>query len=110
EAPADPNVIGIKLSIARGYYDSGDYRKAAELFYALARQYPTTQEGTVSGHLALDALRLDEDLEGLTTIGRLMIANAKLGDARFKSEIGDIVSKTEMRQVTEATATGGDER
>jgi tetratricopeptide (TPR) repeat protein len=110
DSPQDPNIVGIKLNIARSYYEDGEYQRSAELFYALARQYPTAPEATVSGHLALDALRLADNLEGLATVGRRMVADAKLGDANFKREISDIVTKAEQRQVTELTITGESDR
>jgi tetratricopeptide (TPR) repeat protein len=110
ESPTQPAVLGIKLSIARSYYESGDYERAAHLFFAVATQYPTTSEGTAAAHLSLDALRLADDLEGIGTLGRRLIADPRLGNASLKAELGDIVSKAAQRQVAEVTVTDTGDR
>lgn len=110
ENPTHPTVLGIKLSIARSYYESGEYERAAHLFYAVASQYPTTSEGTAAAHLTLDALRLADDLEGIGTLGRRLIADPRLGNASLKAELGDIVSKAAQRQVAEVTVTDTGDR
>ena len=109
ERPDDESIVKVKLSVARTYYDAGDYAPAAELFFALARQYPAQPEGVIAAHLALDAMRLADDYQRLATIGRMMLADKRLGDDKFKAEVADIVAKTEQRQVTEITiASSGD--
>ena len=110
EKPDDETMVKIKLSMARSYYDAGEYGPAADLFSALARQYPDKSEGLVAAHLALDAMRLAENYTRLATMGRLMLADKRLGDDRFRAEVTDIVAKTEQRQVTEITiaAASGD--
>lgn len=110
ENPGDQRVVPVKFSIARSHYDAGDYARSAHLFYALARQYPTTTEAVASGHLALDALRVIEDFETLIALGQRMAAEPRLGDAKFKNEIKDIVAKTVQRQVTELTIAAGADR
>jgi Flp pilus assembly protein TadD len=107
ESPQDPKVIQVKLAIAKSYYDSGQYPRAAELMYALARQYPQSPEAIAGGHLALDSLRLAEDWEGLTSVGRRLLADQRLADPKFKQEVADIIAKAEQRQITELTVTGG---
>lgn len=109
ERPDDDNIVKVKLSVARSFYDAGDYGPAADLFYALARQYPAAAEGLIAAHLALDAMRLAENYQRLATMGKMMLADKRLGDDAFKAEIADIVAKTEQRQVTEITiaASGG---
>lgn len=109
EAPNDPAIPGIKLSIARSHYETGDYEKSAELFYAVARQYPTAKEGVAAAHLSLDALRLADNLEGLTTIGRRLVADARLPEDT-RAELGDIVKKAAERQVAEMTASDAGDR
>ena len=110
DTPTDNAVVSIKLSIARGYYESGDYDRSAQLFYALAMQYPSTSEGTAAAHLALDSLRLADDLEGIGTLGKRMLADARLGNQQLKDEIQDIVSKAAQRQVAEVTVTDTGDR
>lgn len=110
---ANPNhqtVVGIKLSIARSYYESGDYERAAQLFFAVATQYPTSTEGTAAAHLTLDSLRLADDLEGIGTLGRRLIEDARLGNESLKAELRDIVSKAAQRQVAEVTVTDTGDR
>jgi tetratricopeptide (TPR) repeat protein len=109
ETPNEPAVPGIKLSIARSYYEDGEYETAAQLFYALARQYPTTNEGVAAANLSLDALRLADDLEGLTTIGGLLVADTRLREDTRK-EIAEIVGKAARRQVEEVTASDSSDR
>src|SRR5262249_49120976 len=102
ETPNDPALPGIKLSIARSHYEAGEYEAASERFYAIARQYPTTNEGVAAAHLSLDALRLADNLQALTTVGKWLA-----GDGRFRDdvrkELADIVSKAAQRQVAEVT-------
>ncbi len=110
ENPNDPKSATIKFSIAQSYYDAGEYPRSAELFYALARQFPTTNEAVAGAHLALDALRVIEDYETLLALGKRMVDEPKLGDAKFKEEVKDILAKTEQRQVTELTIAAGSDR
>ena len=107
---AEAKLATIKLAIARSYYDSGDYSHAAELFYALARQYPQSQEGQAGAQLALDALRLQEDFEGLVTLGKRLLADKRLGDEKMRQDIATIVAKTEQRQIADLTISSGDSR
>jgi tetratricopeptide (TPR) repeat protein len=109
EAPTDPAIPGIKLSMARSRYETGDYEGSAQLFYAVARQYPTTNEGTAAAHLSLDALRLADNLEELTTVGGWLVADNRLRED-VRKELGDIVSKAAQRQVEEVTASDSDDR
>ena len=108
--PNDALVVPIKFSIARSYYEAGDYRRAVDLFDALAHQYPTAAEAVASGHLALDSLLLVEDFQGLAALGRRLVADASLGDETFKGQVRDIVAKAEQRQITELTITAGSQR
>jgi tetratricopeptide (TPR) repeat protein len=110
ESPSHQAVLGIKLSIARSYYESGDYERAAQLFFAVAAQYPTSSEGTAAAHLTLDSLRLADDLEGIGTLGRRLIGDTRLGNESLKAELRDIVSKAAQRQVAEVTVTDTGDR
>ena len=103
-------MVGIKLSIARSYYESGEYDRAAQLFFAVATQYPTSSEGTAAAHLTLDSLRLADDLEGIGTLGRRLISDSRLGNEGLKAELRDIVSKAAQRQVAEVTVTDTGDR
>jgi cellulose synthase operon protein C len=110
---ANPNhqtVVSMKLSIARSYYESGDYERAAQLFFAVATQYPSSTEGTAAAHLTLDSLRLADDLEGIGTLGRRLIEDPRLGNEGLKAELRDIVSKAAQRQVAEVTVTDTGDR
>lgn len=109
ETPDAESVVAIKLSIARSYYETGDYERAAQLFFAVAMQYPTSSEGAAAAHLTLDSLRLADDLEGIGTLGRRLIAEPRL-NAGLKSELADIVSKAAQRQVAEVTVTDTGDR
>jgi TolA-binding protein len=110
ENPTHQSVLSIKLSIARSYYESGEYEHAAQLFFAVATQYPTTSEGVAAAHLTLDSLRLADDLEGIGTLGRRLIADSRLGNESLKAELRDIVSKAAQRQVAEVTVTDTGDR
>jgi len=110
ETPGHESVMGIKLSIARSVYEAGDYDHAAQLFFAVAMQYPSTTEGTAAAHLTLDSLRQADDLEGIATMGKRLIANARLGNDGLKAELRDIVSKAAQRQVAEVTVTDTGDR
>ena len=110
ETPGHESVMGIKLSIARSVYESGDYDHAAQLFFAVAMQYPSTTEGAAAAHLTLDSLRQADDLEGLGTLGKRLIANTRLGNEGLKAELRDIVSKAAQRQVAEVTVTDTGDR
>ena len=109
DTPNEPAIPGIKLSIARSYYEDGDYDKAAELFYAVARQYPSTNEGVAAANLALDALRLADNLEALTTIGRWLVADTRIRED-VRRDLNEIVSKAAQRQVEEVTASDSGDR
>jgi tetratricopeptide (TPR) repeat protein len=109
EAPTDPAIVGIKLSIARSRYETGDYEGSAHLFYAVARQYPTTNEGVAAAHLSLDALRLADNLEELTTVGGWLVADNRLRED-VRRELAEIVSKAAQRQVEEVTASDSEDR
>ena len=43
-----PPSWGSSSGVARSYYEAGDYETAANLFYAVARQYPSTNEGAAA--------------------------------------------------------------
>jgi cellulose synthase operon protein C len=109
ETPGAEPVLAIKLSIARSYYESGDYERAAQLFFAVAMQYPASNEGTAAAHLTLDSLRLADDLEGIGTLGRRLMNEPRLNPT-LKSELADIVSKAAQRQVAEVTVTDTGDR
>jgi tetratricopeptide (TPR) repeat protein len=109
DTPNEPAIAGIKLSIARSYYEDGEYEKSAELFYALARQYPTTNEGVAAANLALDALRLADNLEALTTIGRWLVADTRIRED-VRRDLNEIVRKAAQRQVEEVTASDSGDR
>jgi cellulose synthase operon protein C len=109
EAPADPAVLGIKLSIARSRYETGDYEASAKLFFAVAHQYPTTNEGVAAAHLSLDALRLADNLEELTTVGGWLVADTRIRED-VRKELAEIVSKAAQRQVEEVTASDSEDR
>ena len=110
ENPTHQAVLGVKLSIARSYYESGEYERAAQLYFAVATQYPTTSEGAAAAHLTLDSLRIADDMEGIGTLGRRLIADARLGNEGLKDELRDIVSKAAQRQVAEVTVTDTGDR
>ena len=110
ENPSHQAVLGIKISIARSYYESGDYERAAQLFFAVAMQYPTSSEGAAAAHLTLDSLRIADDMEGIGTLGRRLVANTRLGSESLKAELRDIVSKAAQRQVAEVTVTDTGDR
>ncbi len=109
EAPSDPAIVGIKVSIARSYYETGDYEASAHLFYEVARQYPATAEGVAAAHLSLDSLRLADNLEELTTVGGWLVADGRIRDD-VRKELKEIVSKAARRQVEEVTASDSDDR
>ncbi len=109
ETPADPAILGIKLSVARSYYEAGDYEGAANLFYAVARQYPTATEGVAAAQLSLDSLRLADNLEGIATLGRRLVADARLPQD-LRNQLNDIVVKAGQRQVEEVTASDSSDR
>ena len=110
ENPSHQAVLGIKLSIARSFYETGDYERAAQLFFAVATQYPTSSEGAAAAHLTLDSLRLADDMEGIGTLGRRLIEDSRLGNETLKAELRDIVSKAAQRQVAEVTVTDTGDR
>jgi len=109
ETPNEPAIVGIKLSVARSYYEAGDYETAASFFYAVARQYPTSNEGVAAAHLSLDALRLADNLEGIETLGRRLIADARIRED-VRRELSDIVTKAGQRQIAEVTASDSSDR
>ena len=110
ETPEHESVMGIKLSLARSVYESGEYDRAAQLFFAVAIQYPSTTEGAAAAHLTLDSLRQADDLEGIATLGKRLVANPRLGNEGLKAELRDIVSKAAQRQVAEVTVTDTGDR
>ena len=110
EYPKDDSTVKIKLGVARTFYDAGEYPAAAELFMALARQYPVATEGVAAAHLALDSMRLAENYDRLATLGRQLLAMDKLGDAKFKQEVEGIIAKAEQRQVAELTIASSDDK
>jgi tetratricopeptide (TPR) repeat protein len=109
ETPNDPAILGIKLGVARSYYESGDYETAANLFYAVARQYPSTNEGAAAAHLSLDSLRLADNLEGIETLGRRLVADTRIAED-VRKELNDIVLKAGQRQLAEVTASDTGDR
>jgi len=109
ESPNDPAVVGIKVSIARSYYETGDYETAARLFFAVAHQYPTANEGVASAHLSLDSLRLADNLEEIATVGGWLVADNRMKED-VRRELRDIVSKAAQRQVEEVTASESEDR
>ncbi|MFH0901875.1 MAG: tetratricopeptide repeat protein [Pseudomonadota bacterium] len=106
-APTDPptaqKMPQIKFAIAKSYYDSSDYLRAAELFEMLARQFPESKEGVVAAQLALNSLELMEDYGTLGAVGKTMLADARLGDAKLKQDIQGIVESADKLMVIGAT-------
>jgi cellulose synthase operon protein C len=109
DSPADPAILSIKLGVARSYYEAGDYETAANLFYAVARQYPSTNEGAAAAHLSLDSLRLADNLEGIETLGRRLVADTRIA-ADVRQELNDIVLKAGQRQLAEVSASDTGDR
>jgi tetratricopeptide (TPR) repeat protein len=109
ETPADPAILGIKLSVARSYYEAGDYETAANLFYAVARQYPSTNEGAAAAHLSLDSLRLADNLEGIETLGKRLVADTRIAED-VRKELNDIVLKAGQRELAEVSASDTGDR
>ncbi|MBI4509337.1 MAG: tetratricopeptide repeat protein [Deltaproteobacteria bacterium] len=110
DAPRDPKLIQVKLAIARTHYDAGEYRRASELFHAVARQYPTEKDAIASARLALNSLLLSEDYEGIASLGKRLVADSRIGDEPFKAEVREMVARAEQRQVTELTIAAGERR
>lgn len=109
DTPNDPAILGIKLGVARSYYEAGDYDTAANLFYAVARQYPSTNEGAAAANLALDSLRLADNLEGIETLGRRLVADTRIAED-VRKDLNDIVLKAGQRQLAEVTASDTGDR
>ena len=62
-----------------------------------------------AAHLSLDALRLADNLEELTTVGGWLVADNRLRED-VRRELGEIVSKAAQREVEEVTASDSDDR
>ncbi|MCC7381231.1 MAG: tetratricopeptide repeat protein [Deltaproteobacteria bacterium] len=104
--PKEANLIAVKFNYAKSFYDEGIFDHASELFAALVEEYPSSQEGSVSAELALDALRVQEKFEEMARLGKRFAANQQL-PASIRAELGSIVESAEGRALETATLEAG---
>jgi tetratricopeptide (TPR) repeat protein len=99
----DSKTPTIKFNVARMYYDQGEYKEAIESFLEYIKKYPTHSEVAIAGHLTLDCYKQLEDFRGLAKQGRAFLANSKIRDRKFKTEVAAIVTTAENEDLDKAT-------
>ncbi|MBK9294042.1 MAG: tetratricopeptide repeat protein [Oligoflexia bacterium] len=97
---ANPMIL---FNIARTFYDERDFDKAVIYFNKFISVYPTHKEVTTAGNLILDSYNQREDYEGLIKAGKMLIANRRLNNSQFKSDVAEIIKQAEYRKIQNAT-------
>ncbi len=97
--PRDPANAMIVFNIGRTYYDERDFDKAVVTFKNFMNSYPEHKEATTAGQLILDSYNQREDYEGMIKVGKEMIANPRLKNAQFKSDVSEIIKQAEYRKI-----------
>jgi outer membrane protein assembly factor BamD (BamD/ComL family) len=97
--PKSPRVAQVKFNVARAAYDAGDWKRAAELFTAFVNEHPAAKDVPAAANLALDALHIAGDYEGLETTGTAIARNAAV-PASVRQEMTDIVAKSRNERLS----------
>ncbi|MFW5968506.1 MAG: tetratricopeptide repeat protein, partial [Persicimonas sp.] len=64
-APDGEEIVDVKYTMARTYYDHNHLEEALEIFKDIAYEHPDHRLGVISANLHLDTLNLLEDFDGL---------------------------------------------
>jgi TolA-binding protein len=103
EYPKDEYTPQVKFNVARAYYEQGELKRAFELFYAFANEYPGYKDATAAANLSLDCLsQLDDYLE-LAKRARELSKNERLGDPAFRAELLTMANAAEQQEIDRRT-------
>jgi tetratricopeptide (TPR) repeat protein len=109
--PKSPRVAQVKFNVARAAYDAGDWKRAAELFAAFVNEHPTARDVPAAADLALDALHIAGDYEGLEATGNAIAKNPAVA-ATVRQEMADVVAKSRNERLStvalQSSAASGD--
>lgn len=97
--PRDAANAMIVFNVGRTYYDERDFDKAVATFKNFINSYPENKEATTAGQLILDSFNQREDYEGLIKAGKELIANSRVRNAQFKSDVSEIIKQAEYRKI-----------
>ena len=101
--PGAEEVPEVAFNVAWVSYEQGDYAAAKEGFKAFMREYPQSKEAAAAGHLVLDIHKSLDDLDGLITDARAMLADQRIIDPKFRNEVSGILVAAEHRHLEELT-------
>ncbi len=101
--PGAEDAPEVAFNVAWVSYEQGDYKAALEGFKGFIQEYPGSKEAAAAGHLVLDIHKSLDDLDGLIKDARSMLANQRITDPKFRSEVGNILAAAEHRHLEELT-------
>lgn len=95
--PKSKRVADVKFQVARAAYAEGEWKAAAELFATFCSEHPEAKDAAAAADLALDALHVAGDYEGLERTGRALAANRRLPESVRKSVLAVVEAATKER-------------
>ena len=104
--PQSKRVAQVKFNVARAAYDEGDWVHASELFAAYCDEHPDTADTGAAANLALDALHVAGDYEGLDKTGRALAANTKLPEP-LRKQLDDVVNAARKERLSAVALQSG---
>ena len=97
----------VKFTVARAFYDEGNFKNAGELFTSFVAEYPHSKDVSIAAHLALDAYHNLGDFEKLVKVAQAFIANAQL-PASLVSEMREIAARSRDEEIDELALRAGE--
>ncbi len=106
EFPKSKKTKELKFAIGRTHYDLDEYDQAIQAFTKYINDYPDDKMTPEAGKLILDCFNTRKDYAGLVQQGKLLLANNKITNRKFKKEISELVKKTEFVMIQEKSGKG----
>lgn len=99
EYPQGPHVADVTFRTGAIYYQKNHFDKANEVFLGIVKNNPKHRTAPTAAHLVLDMYNIRKDYPGLTRQAQLFYEQASLGDAKFKSEMKQIMGEVDFKQI-----------
>ncbi|NDC24985.1 MAG: hypothetical protein EB078_08190, partial [Proteobacteria bacterium] len=99
--PKTPEASGILFQCAYLNYLHYEYADAYKLFWQVVQDYPDQAQSKQSAVLILDILNRKNDYKNMVTAVKRFLKTPFFNDARFQSEISDILRKSELKEIAQ---------
>lgn len=106
EFPKGDKTNDIKRRLGVLYYGYNHFDEAMALFEQILRDDPASENGEIAGNLILDIYKLRGDMAGFTKAGQSFLANPKIANTRFGSQVRVMMERAGYLQA-EKTAESG---